>query len=1416
MRLLSGEKSLIPRMRGFLQKDKLPPLLFALLLVALGLRLYGINWDQGYLFHPDERQILMKVGELSFPAASNLRSLLDPQASPLNPHWFNYGSFPLYLLKLLRSLLGFLGEEPSIYDLRLPGRALSAIFDTGTVLVTYLLASRLYSRRVGFLAAVFVAFSVINIQLSHFYTTEVLLTFFTVLSVLFMARFMERGDLGSICLAGLFVGLALATKVSIAPILFTAFVACFLYCFTKERLSASAFSIGRVPRALLGLLLGGFVTLAAFSIAQPYAIIDWRTFLGDVLEQSEMVRRVRDYPYTRQYVDTAPYLYHIQQLSVWGLGLPLGIAAWSGAIFSTLSAVVRRQRGNILLLSWALPYLLITGGFQVKFLRYLLPIVPFLSIMAAGMLVTFWDRARSKKVNWARIVAWGAIAVVVFSTFFYALAYVNIYSTPHTAVRMSQWINGNVLKGSQILVEHWEERVPRLADYSAVELPNYDSDNPSKKEFLVQKLEEADYVLFYSNRLYGTIPRLKERYPMTSRYYELLFSGRLGFEMLHYETSYPNLLGIGLVDNTFARPGLPSPAPPASYRPSPITLDMGYADESFTVYDHPKVMLFKKVERLDRDKLKALLEEGQEPKVGLLFSESDARVYREGGTWSEIFQRDSIANRLPAISWILVIELLSLIALPLGLYLFRNLSDRGYLLSKSLGILLVSYLTWLSASMRWLPFSRSSIVLGLGIVALVSLLLYIRFRGEMNAFLRARWRLLVFGEALFLLSFLLFYAIRLLNPDLWHPFRGGEKPMDFAYLNAVIRSVYMPPYDPWFSGGYLNYYYFGQFIVAVLRQFSGVVPSVAFNLAVPLLFALTFTGVFSVVYNLVERDRGGGLEERGFWRRIPSPLLAGFAGSIFVVVIANLDGLAQLAQGIWAVVARHQPFPVFDYWRSSRMMPPDPPGFEITEFPFFTFLFADPHAHLIAIPFTVLTIGLVMAFALGARPQEDTQVRSNPVHWLALLLILPIVLGALRITNTWDFPTYLLVSAGGVAIYEYSRRGKMDARFFVWTALTIVALYVLSTFYYLPFHRNYEAFYGGVEPSRTRTALWQYLAIHGIFIFLIASFLVAKLRQASKGRIFALKGATFIALSIAVVLFLGSLVLLGLATVAFIFVLLFLVVALVVWQMRAPLDEVKPSQLFVLMLLTVTLLIGIGVDVVTVQGDIERMNTVFKFYLQAWVLLGIVSAYSLWGLKFGKAVRPHKWGLVWWIAFAILIIGSLIYPFAATPVRIKDRFLSAPPTPDGMAYMQWVIYWDEKGPIELRWDYDAILELQDKVQGSPVILEGVTPLYRWGSRISIYTGLPTVVGWDWHQKQQRWGYTWAVDERLGDVKAMYGGLDQEATASLLRKYNVGYVYLGELERLYFPGSQAKFDGMLGKYLEVFYENPRVRVYKVKG
>jgi uncharacterized membrane protein len=240
-------------------------------------------------------------------------------------------------------------------------------------------------------------------------------------------------------------------------------------------------------------------------------------------------------------------------------------------------------------------------------------------------------------------------------------------------------------------------------------------------------------------------------------------------------------------------------------------------------------------------------------------------------------------------------------------------------------------------------------------------------------------------------------------------------------------------------------------------------------------------------------------------------------------------------------------------------------------------------------------------------------------------------------------------------------------------------------------------------------------------------------------------------------------------------------------------------------------------EFVALQGDVGRMNTVFKFYLQAWVLLSVVAAVGLgWLVRRSerelllRKVRPA------WVALAaIFVLAAAAYPLLASQAKVGLRFADLPLSLDGMQYMNFARYRDDGEDLNLAADAAAIRWLQDNVVGTPVVLEGRSPVYRWGSRMSIYTGLPTILGWDVHEGQQRTGYPGMLQERMHDVERAYASDDPRETLTLLRKYQVRYVVVGGLERTYYPAvGLAKFRAM--PELRLAYDAGGVQVFEVQS
>jgi len=266
---------------------------------------------------------------------------------------------------------------------------------------------------------------------------------------------------------------------------------------------------------------------------------------------------------------------------------------------------------------------------------------------------------------------------------------------------------------------------------------------------------------------------------------------------------------------------------------------------------------------------------------------------------------------------------------------------------------------------------------------------------------------------------------------------------------------------------------------------------------------------------------------------------------------------------------------------------------------------------------------------------------------------------------------------------------------------------------------------------------------------------------------------------------------------------------------RPGMPDVKRLVLF---MVGTALFLTIFVELFALQGDIGRMNTVFKFYFQAWTMLALSSAAALTWLI--PAVTS-RWKLstssIWQVVLALLVFGAALYPLTASLDKIRDRFdPNAPKTLDGTVFMETSVYQDVQGAYVLNQDYDGIHWMQANVSGSPVLVEANTVEYRWGNRYTIYTGLPGILGWNFHQRQQRGFIDYnGIADRLLEIPAFYQTTDLNEALNFLKKYNVSYIILGQEERALYPGDGLlKFEQYDGVYWKKVFSEKDTAIYEV--
>jgi YYY domain-containing protein len=515
------------------------------------------------------------------------------------------------------------------------------------------------------------------------------------------------------------------------------------------------------------------------------------------------------------------------------------------------------------------------------------------------------------------------------------------------------------------------------------------------------------------------------------------------------------------------------------------------------------------------------------------------------------------------------------------------------------------------------------------------------------------------------------------------------------------------------------------------------------------------------------------------------------------------------------------------YWKPSRAIQPED-GNEITEFPIFTFLYADLHAHLIALPVTLLVAAWALGMVLGKGRWGLENGRLKKTSLGLALVLGALAAGALRPANTWDQYTYLTLAALMLAYSQWragTGGGLFRARWLNVLAPTAL-LVLLAVLLYAPFDAWFEQGYNALELWKgARTGLGSYLVHWGLFLFVIVAWLfdemvdwmahtpVSALRRLGGYREAAMIGALAAGIALLALLVQG-------VWIALVVVPVGLWVTVLMFR-----PDLPDAKRFVLFMIGTALLLTLAVELVAVKGDIGRMNTVFKFYYQAWTLLALSAAAGLawlWGKLRGWNAT---WGTIWMVGLVLLVIGAALYPLTAARGKILDRMAAdAPHTLDGMAFMEYAQLVDGQNDqtsidMDLSQDYRAIHWMQQNVPGSPVIVEANTPEYRhWGTRVTIYTGLPGVVGWNWHERQQRTVTpdTW-VYQRIDDITAFYQTTDADLAKEFLRKYNVQYVILGQVEKAWYPGAGlGKFDQLNGVLWDKVYNEGQTAIYKVRN
>lgn len=807
--------------------------------------------------------------------------------------------------------------------------------------------------------------------------------------------------------------------------------------------------------------------------------------------------------------------------------------------------------------------------------------------------------------------------------------------------------------------------------------------------------------------------------------------------------------------------------------------------------------------------------------------------------------------------WWLIVSIGGLLIWPLTFRMFRDLPDHGYAVTRAAGLLVVGYVFWIMSSLGYLNLTVSGISISLVLLGIFGFCYW--KAGDSFIWIQENVRYVLVTETVFIITFGIWAYIRCLNPDI----SGTEKPMEFAFMNSILRGGSMPPEDPWLSGYAISYYYFGYVIMALITRLSGVSVSVGFNLGVALLFGLTAVSAFGLSYNLISRTVSNksfsSRKQNG--RHMPSPIVGALMAPIFALVSGNLNGLLEVLhqRGLgtgrfwqWLDIKWIDSAPALSnlwiperylwWWQASRvirdrnidgsLMSLEP----ITEFPIFSFLLGDLHPHVLALPFVVLAMSIALQLYLGNSKVDAKLIEGSPVVQdnslpigLDKIVFFGLVLGGLSFLNTWDYPIYLFVAVAG---YLLGRN-----RVYLNDISVIFAIVIVSILLYWPFYLGFQSQAAGILPNIVySTRVVQFIVMFGVLLVPVIGWLIWEISRNYSSINW--KFGSYFGVSVLTLLIIGCGALLLLAYsqgewngayspsfetltdkaqissvisrriidspwTSVLLTLILVICASVAPNIMSKSRKRLSVRPFVLLLLSTGCLLTLIPEFLFLRDSFSaRMNTVFKFYYQAWMMWSIVAAYGVWRVSYyGRSGVV----MIYLTVVYIVLIGGLIYSFLA--VWTKTQGLRGTTIVDGnrVITLDGTAYLKETS----RYDYEAIKWINHFLPHDGVVVEAIGGSYSEYARISTHTGLSTVLGWPGHELQWRGGYD-ELAGRESAIETLYSTNDWTVASNIISRYAVEYVYIGHLERRDYPAyGLLKFENNMKK----IYSNEMVEIYE---
>ena len=714
-------------------------------------------------------------------------------------------------------------------------------------------------------------------------------------------------------------------------------------------------------------------------------------------------------------------------------------------------------------------------------------------------------------------------------------------------------------------------------------------------------------------------------------------------------------------------------------------------------------------------------------------------------------------------TWYLLALVLGAAAMPLTGRLFRRFQDRGWMFSKVTAIAVSGFLTWFLVAVKIIKFTTMTCIVVTLVCAAASLILYCREqKAGFECIPFAHLDLVYAEELLFFAAFLLWTYFAGFHPAAY----GTEKFMDYGFMEAMMRSKTLPATDLWYSQGKINYYYGGQYFAVFLTKLSGAKVELTYNLMRTFVAGLAFAMPFSLVHQMVT-DRLGKTRSR--WKKtLPSVtgILAGIsvsiAGNMHYVVYGQIIPFIQKLKGE----------EVSSYWfpDATRYIGfnPDVEDKTIHEFPCYSFVLGDLHAHVVDIMFVLLLLGLLYAWMKKVRTTElSGESMSRREFWKKQLLMPQLLatgalLGMFHWTNYWDFVIYFVVTCGAALFMNIiGQKGKIRWALGV-TAAQAAEILILATVIIMPFTLQFDTsnMVQGIALAQHHSLPHQLLVLWGLpgilTILFVVSLLIEKLRGAEQKSLYHLRTSIRLPDLFAV--------LMGLCAIGLVLI---------------------PELVYVR-------------DIY--ENGNARANTMFKLTYQAYIMFGMTMIYVIFRLLVigkNKILKVLAFIGLFFFVWTCGYFGNSVHSWFGEvwkPSQYKGL--------NATAFLETDFPEDVNG---IRW-------LKENISDAPVVLEANGDSYSEYERVSAMTGLPTIMGWYVHEWLWR-GNLSDLNAKIEEIQEIYTSTDETRVKELLEEYNVSYIFVGSCERNKY-GADMNND-LLKSLGEVVFQDSEYPTYIVK-